>query len=147
MKKSIYVILEGSPVPNHVKEHYDLAEKYMRILLESEEAFRHVVTAEKVRGVIREMAGSKTRSGTLIGASKTGKRGRIPTGASSSASGGGKSRKGADPDAVTQRIEKEAENKRVMDDAIRLENEKVESAQKSLELFCKFLQPFKDGYV
>ena len=32
-----------------------------------------------------------------------------------------------------------------MDDAIRLENEKVESAQMSLELFCKFLQPFRDG--
>ena len=81
MKKSIYVILEGSPVPNHVKEQSDLADQYMRILLESEEAFRHVVTAEKVRGVIREMAGSKTRSGTLIGASKTGVRDRNPTGA------------------------------------------------------------------
>ena len=32
-----------------------------------------------------------------------------------------------------------------MDDAICLENEKVESAQMSLELFCKFLQPFRDG--
>jgi hypothetical protein len=118
MKKSIYVILEGSPVPNHVKAQSDLAEKYMRILLESEEAFRHFVSADKVRGVIREIAGSKTRSGNLIDASKTGVRGHIPTGASSSASGGGKNRKGVDPDAVRQRIEKETENKRVMDDVI-----------------------------
>jgi len=57
----------------------------MRILLESEEAFRHVVYADKVREVLREMAGSKTRNANLIGASKTGVRGRIPTGASSSA--------------------------------------------------------------
>jgi hypothetical protein len=66
VRKSIYVILEGSPVPNYVKEQSDLAEKYMRILLESEEAFRHVLSADKVPGVIREMAGSKTKVVILL---------------------------------------------------------------------------------